>query len=285
MNETTANQIESAKVNAGDHRIVSQEEWIAERKALLAHEKELTRLRDQLAAERRALPWVRVENDYVFNTSKGPRRLIELFDGRHQLVVQHFMFAPGWEQGCRSCSYMADHSDGMTAHLAQRDVTFVAISRAPLADIERFRERMGWKFNWVSSHGSSFNYDFGVSFSPEDVARGTLQYNYGDWPYASEEWPGISVFLKSDAGEVFHTYSCYTRGVEIMMGTYNLLDITPKGRDEREEVENKMEWVRHHDRYQMESTKTTPSNGTVAELLDTVKSACCHTDLATETKQ
>ncbi|OZI49647.1 DUF899 domain-containing protein [Bordetella genomosp. 4] len=279
MNETTAPQTESAKVNAGDHRIVSRDDWIAERKALLTREKELTRLSDQLAAERRALPWVRVEKEYVFNTNKGPRRLIDLFDGRHQLIVQHFMFAPGWEQGCRSCSYMADHTDGMTTHLAQRDVTFIAISRAPLADIERFRRRMGWKFNWVSSQGSQFNYDFGVSFSPEDIARGTLQYNYGDWPYPYEEWPGISVFLKTDAGEVFHTYSCYTRGVEIMMGTYNLLDITPKGRDERE-VENKMEWVRHHDRYQTEPAQNAAAQGTVAELLDTVKSACCHADVA-----
>ena len=184
---------------------------------------------------------------------------------------------------------MADHSDGMNVHLQHRDVTFVAISRAPLADIEGFRQRMGWRFKWVSSHGSDFNYDFGVSFSPEEVAKGRLSYNYGDWPYAYEEWPGISVFFMNDAKEVFHTYSCYGRGVEVMMGTYRLLDLTPKGRDERE-VEHKMEWVRHHDRYptasgtNAESIKaagsslgaTPPVAGSVEALLNTVRPACCH---------
>jgi predicted dithiol-disulfide oxidoreductase (DUF899 family) len=242
--DTTGNPRKSTE----NHRVVSREEWIAERKALLAHEKELTRLRDQIARERRALPWVRIDKNYVFDTPEGQRMLADLFDGRRQLLVQHFMFGPGWEQGCPSCSFMADHSDGMTVHLAHRDVTLVAVSRAPLADIERFRRRMGWQFKWVSSHGSDFNYDFGVSFTPEEVAKGELTYNFGPWPFSYEEWPGISVFLKDDANEVFHTYSTYARGVEVMMGTYNMLDLTPKGRDERD-VEHKMEWVRHHDRY------------------------------------
>lgn len=232
-----------------DHTVVSRDEWIAERRRLLAREKELTRLGDEIARARRALPWVRIDTRYVFHTLAGPRTLAELFEGRGQLLVQHFMLGPGWEQGCASCSYMADHADGMTVHLAQRDVAFVAISRAPLAEIERFRRRMGWQFKWVSSHGSQFNYDFGVSFTPDEVATGELHYNYGRWPLAYEEWPGISVFCQDDAGDVFHTYSTYGRGVEVMMGTYKLLDLTPKGRDERDVV-YKMEWVRHHDRYE-----------------------------------
>ena len=231
-----------------NHPVVSRDEWVAERKTLLAHEKELTRLRDRLARERRALPWVRIDKHYTFDTCEGRRTLPELFDGRHQLLVQHFMFAPGWEQGCPSCSYMADHIDGMNVHLEHRDLTLVAVSRAPLADIERFRQRMGWRFNWVSSHGSDFNYDFGVSFTPEEVAKGDLCYNYGTTPYTHEEAPGLSVFYKDDAGEVFHTYSTYGRGVEVMMGTYNMLDLTPNSRGEGD-VKHKMEWVRHHDCY------------------------------------
>lgn len=168
--------------------------------------------------------------------------------GREQLLVQHFMLGPGWEQGCPSCSFMADHTDGMNVHLAHRDVTFVAVSRAPLAEIERFRQRMGWRFKWVSSHGGDFNYDFHVSFTPEEVAKGEVHYNYGKWPFPHEELPGISVFYGDDAGEIFHTYATYGRGVEVMMGAYNLLDLTPKGRDE-DHLSFTMEWVRHHDRY------------------------------------
>lgn len=226
--------------------VVSRDQWLAERERLLAREKELTRLRDQVARERRALPWVRIEKNYTFDAPEGQRTLAELFEGRHQLLVQHFMFAPGWEQGCPSCSFMADHTDGMTVHLAQRDLTFVAISRAPLADIERFRQRMGWQFKWVSSFGTDFNHDFHVSFTPEGEDKGQVYYNYGTQPFECEELPGISVFYKDDAGEVFHTYSTYRRGVEAMMGTYALLDLTPKGRDERD---GPMNWVRHHDRY------------------------------------
>ena len=233
-------------MSTGNHAVVSRNRWVAERKSLLAREKELTRLRDQVAGERRALPWVRVEKSYVFDTPNGQRTLAELFQGRRQLLVQHFMLAPGWEQGCPSCSFMADHTDGMNLHLAHRDITFVAISRAPLADIERFRSRMGWRFKWVSSFGSDFNHDFHVSFTPED-AKGEVYYNYAMQPFECEELPGISVFYHDDAGAVFHTYSAYRRGVEAMMGTYSLLDLTPKGRDE---LDGPMAWVRHHDRYE-----------------------------------
>jgi predicted dithiol-disulfide oxidoreductase (DUF899 family) len=242
MNTTTA------KVSTVNHPVVSRDQWVAERKKLLAREKELTRLRDEIARERRALPWVRIEKRYVFDAPEGRRTLAELFEGRRQLLVQHFMLGPGWEQGCPSCSFMADHIDGMNVHLAHRDVTFVAISRAPLAEIDRFRRRMGWQFKWVSSFGSDFNHDFHVSFTPEEQAKGQVYYNYGAQPFESDELPGISVFYKDDAGNVFHTYATYRRGVEVMMGTYNLLDLTPKGRDERD-VAHKMEWVRHHDRY------------------------------------
>jgi predicted dithiol-disulfide oxidoreductase (DUF899 family) len=243
------------------HRVVQNDIWIAERKKLLAREKELTRLSDQIARERRALPWEQVRKTYIFNTPDGPRALAELFDGRSQLLVQHFMLGPGWEEGCPSCSFMADHTDGMNVHLAHRDVTFVAISRAPLAEIEQFRRRMGWRFKWVSSDGTSFNYDFGVSFMPDDMAKGKLHYNYGAWNHMSEELPGISVFFKDDAGKVFHTYSTYGRGVEAMMGTYNMLDLAPKGRDESA-LDFTMEWVRHHDRYEPETTATVaPARG------------------------
>jgi predicted dithiol-disulfide oxidoreductase (DUF899 family) len=230
-------------------KVVSHEEWLKARLELLAAEKEFTRRRDALTRRRMGMPWERVEKNYVFDAPDGRRPLAELFDGRRQLLVQHFMLGPGWEQGCPSCSYMADHTDGMNVHLAQRDVTFLAVSRAPLAEIERFRRRMGWRFKWVSSHGSDFNYDFGVSFTPKEVAKGEVHYNYGAWRHAHEELPGISVFYRDDAGEVFHTYSTYGRGVEVMMGTYNMLDLVPKGRDE-DHLSHTMEWVRHHDRYE-----------------------------------
>ena len=229
--------------------VVSHNQWLAQRRALLARERKLTHLRDQVARERRELPWVRVEKDYVFDASEGPRKLADLFEGRRQLLVQHFMLGPGWKEGCPSCSFMADHADGMTIHLEHRDVTFIAVSRAPLAEIEKFKRRMGWKFRWVSSHGSDFNFDFGVSFTPEEKKKGEVTYNYAKQPYEWDELPGISVFYKGEAGAVFHTYSTYRRGVEAMMGTYSLLDLTPKGRDERD-VPYKMEWVRHHDRYE-----------------------------------
>jgi len=250
-----------AEASTVNHPVVSKERWVAERKTLLAREKELTRLRDQIASERRALPWVRIEKDYVFDGPEGRRALADLFEGRRQLLVQHFMFGPGWEQGCQSCSYMADHIGGMKVHLEHRDVTLLVVSHAPLADIERFRQRMGWQFKWVSSHGSDFNYDFGVSFTPEEHAKGEVNYNYVIQPFPVEEAPGVSVFYKDDAGDVFHTYSTYGRGVEVMMGTYNLLDLTPKGRDEHNPV-YAMDWVRHHDRYEpAPPAKPTPVAG------------------------
>jgi predicted dithiol-disulfide oxidoreductase (DUF899 family) len=234
--------------NIANHPVVAPDRWIAERNKLLAREKELTHLRDAIARERRALPWERVEKNYVFDTPEGRRTLADLFEGRHQLLVQHFMFGPGWEQGCPSCSFMADHTDGMKIHLEHRDVTFAAVSRATLPEIERFRQRMGWQFKWVSSNGNDFNYDFHVSFTPEERAGGRVNYNYTRQPFPAEEAPGISLFYKNDAGEVFHTYSTFGRGVEVMMGTYQMLDLAPKGRDE-DNFAKGMEWVRHHDRY------------------------------------
>jgi predicted dithiol-disulfide oxidoreductase (DUF899 family) len=245
MTTLIAGKTAISQVSAENHRVVSRDEWIAERKRLLAREKELTRLGDQIAQERRALPWVRIDKTYTFDTQAGPRSLAELFEGRRQLLVQHFMLAPDWGQGCKNCSYMADHTDPTTLHLAQRDVTFVAVSRAPLAEIEHFRQRMGWKFPWVSSHGNDFNRDFHVSFTAEELAIGEADYNFGRTP-PGEEMPGISAFWKEDSGEVFHTYSTYGRGVEVMMHTYRLLDLTAKGRDENG---HGMGWVRHHDRY------------------------------------
>ena len=228
------------------HAVVSRDEWLTARRELLKAEKEVTHLRDKVAQERLALPWVRIEKEYVFDTPEGPRALADLFDGRSQLLVQHFMFAPGWKEGCPSCSFMADHTDGMNKHLSHHDVTIIAVSRAPLAEIERYRHRMGWQFRWVSSNGSSFNYDFRVSFTQEQVASGHIDYNFGVWDETGEEWPGLSAFFKDESGNVFHTYSTFGRGVEVMMGTYAMLDLMPKGRNEDEG----MEWVRRHDRYQ-----------------------------------
>ena len=235
--------------------ITSRDAWQEARLALLAREKALTSLHDEIARERRALPWVRVETPYVFDTPAGPRALADLFDGRRQLMVQHFMFAPGWEQGCKSCSFMADHHAGALAHIAQRDLTLVAVSRAPLADIEAFRRRMGWTFPWVSSFGTSFNHDFGVSFTREEMSRGAVDYNYVRQPFPHEEAPGISVFVRDDAGQVFHTYSRYGRGVETMMHTYALLDLAPLGRAEAADA-YPMAWVRHHDRYDTAPLRT-----------------------------
>jgi predicted dithiol-disulfide oxidoreductase (DUF899 family) len=230
------------------HLIVSRNQWLAARKALLAREKELTHLRDQIAAERRALPWARLEKNYLFDTPEGRKPLADFFDGRRQLLVQHFMLTPGAEQGCKSCSYMADHTDATLAHLAARDTSFIAISRAPLVEIERFKKRMGWKFRWVSSDGTDFNRDFHVTFTPEEIKSGTADYNFGGSTKGGE-MPGVSAFWKDDSGEVFHTYSTFGRGVEVMMHTYNLLDLTAKGRNE-DGLDFTMAWVRHHDRYE-----------------------------------
>jgi predicted dithiol-disulfide oxidoreductase (DUF899 family) len=230
------------------HRVVSQEQWLAARKQLLSKEKEFTRQRDQLSAERRELPWVRVEKEYVFDTPRGKQTLGDLFEGRSQLMVYHFMFGPDWEQGCPSCSFVSDHIDGANWHLPHRDVTLLAVSRAPLAQIEAFRRRMGWRFKWVSSHDNDFNRDFHVSFTPDEMARGEVYYNYGMEEFPSEEAPGLSAFYRDPGGAVFHTYSTYARGLDMLVGAYNYLDLAPKGRDEAD-LPWTMAWVRHHDRY------------------------------------
>ena len=231
------------------HTVVSQNEWLAARRALLAREKEFTRARDALSAEVRALPWVKIEKNYVFDGPDGRESLADLFGGKSQLMIYHFMLGPGWVQGCPSCSFVADHFDGAIPHLAQRDVALIAVSRAPSAEIEAYRKRMGWKFKWVSSNANDFNFDYGVSFTSQEQAKNEVTYNYGKQRFESDEMPGVSVFYKDESGQVFHTYSTYRRGVEVMMGTYNLLDLTPKGRDEHN-PDYPMDWVRHHDRYE-----------------------------------
>lgn len=232
------------------HEVVSHAEWIEARKKFLAKEKEFTRLRDDLSRQRRELPWERVEKPYTFEGPRGPEPFADLFDHRSQLVIYHFMLGPGWAEGCKSCSYLADHFDGMTIHLAHRDVTFAVVSHAPYAEIAAFKERMGWKFHWVSSFATDFNFDYGVSFTPEQRANGGATYNYQ--PIAqipSEELPGASVFCKDEVGAIYHTYSAYARGLDILVGTYNFLDLAPKGRDE-EGLKHTMAWVRHHDKYE-----------------------------------
>ena len=230
-------------------RIVSREEWLAARKVLLEKEKKLTRERDAIAAKRRQLPWVRVEKNYTFDSPRGQQTLADLFDGRSQLVVYHFMFGPEWKEGCPSCSFNMDHTDGALVHLAERDVSFVAVSRAPSSKIEAFKKRMGWKFNWVSSSGSDFNYDYQASFTPEQIARGKVEYNFDLVEFPSAEGPGVSVFYKDTQGNIFHTYSAYARGSESTINAYNYLDLVPKGRDE-DGLPFTMAWLRHHDRYQ-----------------------------------
>ena len=229
------------------HRIVSKAQWTEARKAHLAKEKELTRLRDELSRERRQLPWVNVEKDYVFDGPAGKESLADLFAGRSQLLVYHFMFDPAWSQGCKSCSFMADHYNPAVVHLAHRDVTVVTVSKAPLEKLSAFQKRMGWTFKWVSSFGNDFGRDFHVSFTEQELKSGLSVYNYDRKPYPITELPGISVFAKDEAGDVFHTYSTYARGLDTFLGTYHLLDIVPKGRDE-DGMEG-MAWLRHHDRY------------------------------------
>lgn len=228
--------------------IVSRDAWVEARRQLLIREKALTRQRDELSRQRRALPWVRVDAPYVFDGPDGRETLSGLFEGRHQLVVQHFMFAPDWEAGCKSCSFWADSFNGIIEHLNQRDVTFVAVSRAPLDRLQAFRARMGWRFKWVSSHDSDFNVDYQVSFSPEDLAGGEVTYNYTRHKTAMSELPGISVFFRDDDGTVFHTYSCYARGLDMLNAAYHCLDLVPRGRDEAG-LPYPMAWVRLRDQY------------------------------------
>ena len=232
-----------------DHAVVSREEWIAARKELLEKEKQLTRLHDELSRERRELPWVKVEKPYVFDGPDGKETLDELFAGKSQLILHHFMFSPDWEEGCVGCSFHADHDDGALIHLENHDVSFVRVSRAPLAKIEAFNKRMGWHAKWVSSFGSDFNYDFNVSFTKDEVAKGEANYNFANEKNAIEELPGQSVFTRDETGAIFHTYSCFGRGDEGAVSTYFYLDLTPKGRNETGPHHNLMDWVRHHDKY------------------------------------
>ena len=230
------------------HKIVSREEWIEARKALLAREKDFTHARDRLSEERRALPWVKVEKPYMFESAAGTKTLAGLFKGRPQLVVQHFMFAPEWHEGCKSCSFWADGFERMIPHLAARDTTLVAVSRAPVAKLEAFKTRMGWTFDWVSSAPSDFNFDYAVSFTPDQVKSGANIYNFGTSGFGVEEAPGISVFCRDEAGDIFHTYSCFARGLDMMKAAYHYLDLTPLGRHE-DGLPYPMDWVRLRDQY------------------------------------
>jgi predicted dithiol-disulfide oxidoreductase (DUF899 family) len=232
-----------------DHRIVSPEAWIEARKALLAKEKDFTHQRDALSRERRALPWTRVEKDYVFEGEGGPVSLSELFDGRSQLVIYHFMFHPDWSEGCKSCSFWADNFNDIIVHLNHRDVSMAAVSRGPIEKLMAYRKRMGWTFNWVSSANNTFNFDYEVSFTPETLKEGRQVYNYTPRGFRGEEAPGVSVFAKNAAGEIFHTYSTFGRGLDALNGAYQLLDLVPKGRDE-DQLEFTMSWVRRHDQYE-----------------------------------
>jgi predicted dithiol-disulfide oxidoreductase (DUF899 family) len=231
-----------------NHTIVARDEWLEARKQLLAKEKDFTRLRDQLSQQRRDLPWERVDNDYVFEGPTGKTSLHELFAGKSQLIVYHFMFDPSWDGGCPSCSFWADNFNGTTVHLNHRDANLVAISRAPYAKLAAFKQRMGWSFPWVSSGGSDFNYDYHVSFTPEQLATGDAYFNYTPGNPGSMDREGISVFYKDQNGDVFHTYSAYARGIDMVNGAYNFLDLVPKGRDEAGN-DGPLSWVRHHDRY------------------------------------
>jgi predicted dithiol-disulfide oxidoreductase (DUF899 family) len=228
--------------------VVSPEEWLTARKALLVREKEATRLRDKINAERLALPWMKVEKDYVFDTPNGERTLADLFAGRSQLIVYHFMLGPDWEAGCPGCSFLADHLDGALPHLEHHDVTLTAVSRAPLPKIAAYKGRMGWRFPWVSSFGSDFNNDYHVSFSEDELAKGEAFYNFTmiDAAHANDELPGLSAFYKDASGDVFHTYSSYGRGPEELIGTLMILDRAPKGRNEK----TIMDFVRRHDEYE-----------------------------------
>ena len=230
-------------------RVGTRAEWLAARKQLLVKEKRQTRERDALNAERRRLPMVKLEKEYLFETPAGRQTLPELFDGRSQLIVYHFMLGPGWQEGCVGCAFGADHIEGVVVHLEHHDVSLAVVSRAPLAEIERFKARMGWRFRWLSSHGSDFNHDFHVSFTEEEIAGGRVYYNYEMREFQSEELPGLSVFFRDAAGDVFHTYSSYARGVEELLGTYMWLDLTPKGRNETGPAFDLTDWVRLHDRY------------------------------------
>jgi predicted dithiol-disulfide oxidoreductase (DUF899 family) len=229
-----------------NHRVVSHEEWLAARTAFLAKEKEFTRRRDELTLERQGLPWEAVTKDYTFEGAGGKQTLAELFDGRSQLIVYHFMFEPEWDAGCKHCSFWADNFNGIVVHVNHRDITVIAVSRAPYAKLAAYRKRMGWSFNWVSSFGSDFNFDFGVSFTPEQQARKEALYNYATQNPGHAEREGATVFYRDPAGQVFHTYSAYSRGIDMLNTAYHYIDLTPKGRDEGDTPQR---WVRRHDEY------------------------------------
>jgi predicted dithiol-disulfide oxidoreductase (DUF899 family) len=244
--ETLEPKTDKSEVNPA--KVVPEAEWLVARKDLLTREKELTRLRDEVSCHRRELPWVKVNKEYVFDGPDGKETLADLFAGRSQLIVYHFMFGPDWEEGCKSCSYLADHFDGANWHLPHRDVSFVVISRAPLSKLEDYKKRMGWRFKWLSSSGNDFNFDYHVSATEEEQAKGKMYYNYQTQDWVNEEMPGLSVFYKDETGDIFHTYSTYERGLDILVGAYNFLDLVPKGRDE-DHLDFTMDWVRRHDQY------------------------------------
>lgn len=232
-----------------NHEIVSPDEWLVARKELLAREKEFTRVRDRLSKQRRELPWVRVDKNYLFDGTGGKESLGDLFAGRSQLIVYHFMYGPDWEEGCPSCSFWADNYNGIVVHLNHRDISLVAVSKAPLEKLTRYRNRMGWSFKWVSSLDNDFNRDFHVSYTPAEIERGEVYYNYGPSRFPSTEAPGVSVFFKNPENEIFHTYSCYARGLDMLNGAYHLMDLVPKGRDEAD-LPYTMAWLRRHDSYE-----------------------------------
>ncbi len=229
------------------HRIVPHDQWIAARRDFLAKEKEFTRLRDELSRQRRELPWEKVEKAYVFDGPGGKESLNDLFAGKSQLIVYHFMFDPGWDAGCKSCSFWADNFERLPVHLKHRDISLVAISRAPLAKLEAYKRRLGWTFKWVSSGGNDFNHDYRVSFTPDEVEKGDLDYNYGKVKMKAPELPGVSVFHRDASGAIFHTYSSYARGIDMLNNAYHYIDLTPKGRDEEEGI---MRWLRRNDEYE-----------------------------------
>lgn len=231
--------------------VVSPEEWLTARRALLVLEKNITRAQDELAARRRALPWVKITREYEFTGPEGPLSLADLFQGKSQLIIHHFMFGPGWQEGCVGCSFLADHTDSANQHLMQHDVSLVTVSRATFPEIAAFKARMGWQFPWVSSYSSDFNYDFHVSFTPEQRSAGTTMVNYAFQDPGIEEISGHSVFYRAGDGTIYHTYSTFSRGGELLINTYNHLDLTPKGRNEQGPAYNLTDWVRHHDRYDL----------------------------------
>ncbi len=231
-----------------NRKVVSQKEWIAARKKLLVKEKKFSKLRDEMNRERRKLPWVKIEKEYVFEGPTGKVTLADLFCGKSQLIIYHFMFGPGWGEGCAHCSFWADHYDSVTLHIGARDTAFAVVSRAPWKEIAPFKERMGWKFKWVSSCNTDFNFDFNVSFTPEQLKRGTAIYNYAPLDMDIDEREGVSAFYRDQNGDLYRTYSSYARGIDLMNTTYNFLDLTAKGRDEN--PEHSQDWVRYHDRYQ-----------------------------------